>query len=293
MKAFINWSSLSSLRLIMMMQLSFLLLPLLQIGFIAIESFRYDLKKTINTAGLAFILTIVFIFISGSNFSILLGLVFFNLLIGSVVGKLIKHRFHLAHAFRLLIVVILILITGALIFLQSPVDMIDSIFMELNPILLESGFTNDEVAISREVILNRFFGAMFWVLFIQTLIGIFIAYHWCGYLDESIKPSTAFHHLKLGRKLGFFLIFLILCSQLTSFNLIANLSMIAWTAICICGLSVAHHRLSVYSFGWAFLMFIYIGLIMPISINYVALILVIIGMIDIFINLRNLRKKIK
>jgi hypothetical protein len=271
----------------MMIQLSFLLLPLLQVSFIAVESFNKDLKQTINTACISFVLNIILVYITGSNSLVLLSLVFSNLLIGAFVGKLFRYKFNISHAYQSLNIFLAILICPiAFFFLPSPVGLIDSIFQEINPVLIDSGLSNDQILVTRITLSNLFYGILLWVLFIQSFLGILIGRYWCSALQQPVSLNGSFHKLTLGRRLGLALILIIVAAQLTDLLVLANMALIAWTSMFICGLSVAHYRLSLLSLGWPPFIILYLALLMPISMNYVALMLVIIGIIDVFTNLR-------
>jgi hypothetical protein len=287
MKSFINWVSLSSSRVIMMIQFSFLLLPLLQVSFIIVESFNKDLKQTINTACISFIVNILLVYITGSNSLILLSLVFSNLFIGAFVGKLFRHKFNLSHAYQALNIFLVILICpAAFLLFPSPVGLIDSVFQNISPLLIDSGLSADQIVVTQMTLSNLFYGILLWVLFIQSFLGILIGHYWCSALQKPVSLNYAFARLALGRRLGLAFVFIIVASQLTVLLVLSNMALIAWTSMFICGLSVAHYRLSLLSLGWPPFIILYLALLMPLSMNYVALMLVIIGIIDVFTNLR-------
>jgi hypothetical protein len=254
---FLKWATSSPVRIILILQLSYILFPLLQSSFFALIAVKNHTKNLLNYAGITIMLSILVASFMGINVIFTSVYVLFSLSLGLLYGTLLRNKISFILIFQLLTIISYsILFIISLIFVV-PYGFIDQVLMQLSPAFESS---NVDISTMREVMYEYFYSSIVWLLYIYAFVTLLLSYAWCSHF-QTLRP-------------------------LFDLSIINQLAMLCLTALFFAGLSFIHFLLVKFSIPRQALFLFYLMFFIPITSNFLSLILVIIGIMDIFLNLR-------
>lgn len=280
---FLKWATSSPVRIILILQLSYILFPLLQSSFFALIAVKNHTKNLLNYAGITIILSILIASAMGINVIFTFVYVMFSLSLGLLYGTLLKNKISFIFTFQILTIISYSILLIISLMFVVPYSFIDQVLIQLSPALESS---NVDISIMRGVMYEYFYSSIVWLLYIYAFITLILSYAWCSHFHTLRPLFDEFTNLRLGQFLGIATIVIYALSFLFDLSIINQLAMLCLTALFIAGLSFIHFLLIKFSIPRQVLFLFYLMFFIPISSNFLSLILVIIGIMDIFLNLR-------
>ncbi len=280
---FLKWASGSPLRIIIILQLSYILFPLLQSSFFALISLKNHTKHLLNYAGITIILSIFIASAMGINVIFTFVYVLFSLCLGFLYGIFLRKNISFIYIFQILTILSYIIILIISLIFDTPHNFIDQVLTQLHPALEAS---NVDISIMREVMYEYFYLSIVWLVYIYAFITLLLSYAWCSHFHALRPLYDEFINLRLGQFLGTASIIIYSLSFFFELSIVNQLTMLCLTALFFSGLSFLHFLFVRFSIPKQALFLIYLMFFIPLTSNFLSLILVIIGIMDIFLNLR-------
>jgi hypothetical protein len=280
---FLKWATSSPVRIILVLQLSYILFPLLQSSFFALIAVKNHTKNLLNYAGITIILSILIASVMGINVIFTFVYVLFSLSLGLLYGTLLKYKISFIYIFQILTILSYSILLIISLMFVVPYSFIDQVLIQLSPAFESS---NVDISIMREVMYEYFYSSIVWLLYIYAFVTLILSYAWCSHFHNLRPLFDEFTNLRLGQFLGIATIAIYALSFFFDLSIINQLAMLCLTALFIAGLSFIHFLFIKFSIPRQALFLFYLMFFIPISSNFLSLILVIIGIMDVFLNLR-------
>jgi hypothetical protein len=283
-RAFVEWVLAKRYRLIVLAIAVTPLLPTVTAALVALETLHRGPSIGTRTAGYVLLGAAALSLVSSANLGLVLGLGALTVVIGVLIGAVLRSSDSLVLAFQSALLVGLAVITLLGWFGPGPSTLFGPMMDEASELLRLRGATPEQLAAVRswEGVLLGLTAA---VAFAQVVGAILLAYWWAGLYTGRRVVGEQFRRLRLGRVLGVPATIIVGLSMLVNAATIQNLAPVLLVAFWFQGLSIVHAWAHARNWHVALLGVLYLLLITPLF-GALILLLGLLGLIDNWFDLR-------